>query len=72
MKTIPFYIGTYTSGSSKGIHRSELNLAEGSMSAPKLVAELENPTFLAVHPKLDVLYSVSEVRGAVASARMLK
>lgn len=62
MKTIPFYIGTYTSGSSKGIHRSELNLADGTMSAPKLVAELENPTFLAVHPTADVLYSISEVR----------
>ncbi len=62
MKSIPFYIGTYTSGSSKGIHRSELNLADGTMSAPKLVAELENPTFLAVHPTADVLYSISEVR----------
>lgn len=62
MKSIPFYIGTYTAGSSKGIHRSELNLADGTISSPKLVAELENPTFLAVHPTVDVLYSISEVR----------
>lgn len=62
MKKIPFYIGTYTSGSSKGIHRSDLNLADGTMSNPKLVAEVANPTFLAVHPTLNVLYSTSEVR----------
>ncbi len=62
MTKIPFYIGTYTAGSSKGIHRSELNLNDGTMSPPQLVAELENPTFLAFHPTLDVLYSISEVR----------
>ncbi len=62
MKTLSFYIGTYTSGNSRGIHRSELNLADGSMSPPKLVAELANPTFLAVHPLLNVLYSTTEVR----------
>lgn len=62
MDKIPFYIGCYTAGKSRGIHRSELDLKDGSMSPPVLVAELENPTFLAVHPQQPVLYSVSEVR----------
>ncbi len=62
MNSIPFYIGTYTAGSSQGIHRSELNLADGTMSAPTLVAEVANPMFLAIHPRLDILYSASEVR----------
>ena len=62
MTTFPFYIGTYTSGNSRGIHRSELNLADGAMSPPILVVELANPTFLAIHPTLDVLYATSEVR----------
>ncbi|MDX1929032.1 MAG: lactonase family protein [Pirellulaceae bacterium] len=62
MTTTPFYIGTYTSGVSKGIYRSELNLADGTLSPPQLVAEVANPTFLAIHPALDVLYSSSEVR----------
>lgn len=62
MNSIPFYIGTYTSGSSKGIHRSELNLTDGTMSPPVLVAEVANPMFLAVNPNHNVLYSSSEVR----------
>ncbi len=73
MNSIPFYIGTYTSGSSKGIHRSELNLTDGKMSTPKLVAELANPSFLAIHPTLDILYSTSEVRrdGKRENARVI-
>jgi 6-phosphogluconolactonase len=61
--TIPFYIGTYTGGASRGIYRSELNTADGSLAEPKLVAELANPSFLSIHPKLNVLYAVSEVMG---------
>jgi 6-phosphogluconolactonase len=62
MTKIPFYIGTYTAGISKGIHRSELDLVTGVMQPPTLVAELENPTFLSIHPTLKVLYAISEVR----------
>lgn len=61
-QAIPFYIGTYTRGSSQGIYRSSLNLETGALEQPKLVAELENPSFLAIHPTLPVLYAVSEVR----------
>ena len=58
---IPFYIGTYTGGESKGIYRSSLNTDNGALSDPTLVAELENPSFLALHPSGKVLYAVSEV-----------
>ncbi len=59
---IPFYIGTYTSGISKGIHRCVLNTQTGELSQLELVAELQNPSFLTIHPKLNVLYACSEVR----------
>ena len=60
-KKLNFFIGTYTNGQSKGIYRSALNLSDGSLEDPILVAELRNPSFLAMHPKKDVLYAVSEV-----------
>lgn len=73
MNSVPFYIGTYTAGSSKGIHRSQLNLMDGTMSSPEVVAEVANPMFLDMHPKLDVLYSSSEVRqdGKRENARVI-
>jgi 6-phosphogluconolactonase len=73
MTTTPFYIGTYTSGSSQGIYRSELNLVNGTLSPPQLVAQVDNPMFLALHPTLDVLYSSSEIRkdGKRENARII-
>ena len=59
---IPFYIGTYTGGISQGIYRSELNTENGSMRPATLVAQIDNPSFLAIHPSLNVLYAVSESR----------
>lgn len=57
-----FYIGTYTSGSSRGIYRAELNVDTGLVSQPELVVELDNPAFLTLHPKLPLLFSCSEIR----------
>lgn len=59
---IPFYIGTYTSGISKGIHRCLLDTRTGQLQGLELVAEIDNPSFLTIHPQLDVLYACSEVR----------
>ncbi|MGN6544864.1 MAG: lactonase family protein [Aureliella sp.] len=59
---IPFYIGTYTSGSSKGIHRCVLDTSTGKLQDLELVAEIDNPSFLTIHPTLDVLYACSEIR----------
>jgi 6-phosphogluconolactonase len=54
------YFGTYTGGKSKGIYRSELDLATGKLSQPGLAAETANPSFLAVHPNHRFLYAVGE------------
>jgi 6-phosphogluconolactonase len=57
------YFGTYTGPKTKsqGIYLSRLNLATGALSAPTLAAETENPSFLAVHPTQNFLYSVGEI-----------
>ena len=57
------YIGTYTKGNSgsEGIYLSRLNEDTGTLSAPELVAKLENPSFVAISPDKQFLYAVSEV-----------
>jgi 6-phosphogluconolactonase len=56
----PFYIGTYTGPKSRGIYRSQLD-PDGHLTAPALVAETVNPSFLALHPTRPLLYAVNEV-----------
>jgi 6-phosphogluconolactonase len=55
------YIGTYTGEKSKGIYVSRLNPATGQLTPPELAAEVTSPSFLAVHPSRNFLYSVNEV-----------
>lgn len=55
------YFGTYTSGKSKGIYVSRFDSGTGKFSTPELAAETKNPSFLAVHPSEQFLYSVGEV-----------
>jgi len=55
------YVGTYTGKESKGIYLLELDLAAGKLSAPGLVAEAVNPSFLAIHPDEKHLYAVNEI-----------
>ncbi len=55
------YIGTYTGPQSKGVYRSELDLATGKLSAPVLAGEAASPSFLAIAPNQRFLYSVGEV-----------
>src|SRR5688572_4715697 len=54
------YIGTYTRGTSKGIHAYRLDDATGKLSPIGLVAETKDPSFLAIHPSGRYLYSVGE------------
>lgn len=68
------YFGTYTGGKSRGIYASRLDVATGKLTAPELVGEAKNPSFLAVHPDGKHLYSVGEIEdfggkkeGAVAA-----
>jgi 6-phosphogluconolactonase len=52
------YVGTYTNGESKGIYSFELDTKEASIKNLKVVAELENPTYLNISPDRQYLYSV--------------
>jgi len=56
------YFGTYTGDRSKCVYASRLDLATGALTPPELVAETPNPSFLAVHPRGDILYAANEVR----------
>lgn len=51
----PFFIGGY----GEGIYASKLN-KDGSMAEPVLIAKQDNPSFFCFHPKLEVLYVVTE------------
>ena len=55
------YFGTYTGKVSKGIYRSELDLATGKLSPPVLAGEATSPSFLAIAPNEKFLYSVGEI-----------
>jgi 6-phosphogluconolactonase len=62
------YIGTYTSGKSKGIYRADLDLKTGALSEPTLAVETRDPSFLAIHPSHQFLYAVGEGGGKGISA----
>src|SRR4030095_13797451 len=62
---IPFYVGTYTKPEgSKGIYRFTLDLESGKLGGGDLAAEATNPSFLAVHPSGEFLYSANELDGS--------
>lgn len=53
------YFGTYTrKPPSRGIYVARFDAKNGAVSEPVLAAEAANPTFLARHPVLPVLYAV--------------
>jgi len=54
------YVGTYTSGGSKGIYPLRLDLASGTLTAAGAPVESVNPSFLALHPGGRFLYAVNE------------
>jgi 6-phosphogluconolactonase len=55
------YIGTYTGQGSKGIYLGEFDLKSGELKLMGLAAELDNPTFLAIHPSGKFLYAAGEI-----------
>ncbi len=54
------YIGTYTRGGSEGIYLSRLDLGSGKLQPVELAAKVDNPSFLAIHPRRPLLYSAGE------------
>ena len=61
------YVGTYNSpidggaGNGKGIYLVEMQLATGELTLIKLAAEARNPSWLAIDPSGQYLYSVNEI-----------
>ncbi len=62
-KTLNIWIGTGRSSLSKGIYHCQFNTDDGKLTEPTLVAEMEGPGFLAMHPNLPVLYAVGGLKG---------
>jgi 6-phosphogluconolactonase len=67
---VPVWFGTYTSGpaGSEGIYVARFDTLRGTFSEPVLAAVAQNPSFLAFHPRLPMLYAVAEVAGADGKA----
>ncbi|MEM7384991.1 MAG: lactonase family protein [Verrucomicrobiota bacterium] len=61
------YLGTYTKGDSKGIYQCELDLADGSLTAPTLAVETSDPSFLAFHPTKPFLFAVNEGQATISA-----
>jgi 6-phosphogluconolactonase len=67
------YVGTYTSGGSRGIYPFRFRVAGGELFPAGEATRISNPSFLALHPNNRYLYSVSEVssfqgkNGAIAA-----
>ncbi len=55
------YVGTYTRAASKGIYAYRFDSATGKATPIGLVAETENPSFLAIHPNQRFLYAANEI-----------
>jgi len=55
------YIGTYTRGQSEGIYVCRMDPSSGALGFASKAAEVDNPSFLALHPHKPYLYAVTEV-----------
>lgn len=79
MTTQRLFVGSYTSplphapeAQGRGIYGLSLDLETGQLSPAHLLAELAQPSFLAAHPRLPVLYAVSEAQSGQLSAEELE
>jgi 6-phosphogluconolactonase len=60
MKTYDLFVGTYTDGDSKGIYKLRFTANDGVLMGEELMAELANPSFLAISEDNKNLYAVQE------------
>lgn len=56
----PIFIGTNSSGESRGIYQADFDPATGKLTAPTLAAEYKNPGFLAQHPTRPLFYAIGQ------------
>jgi len=57
---IPFYVGTYTDGASKGIYLCNFNKSTGKITQKDVTENIINPSFLTFGRYKHFLYAVSE------------
>ncbi len=62
------WIGTAAHPQSRGIYHVRLNPETGQLSTPRLVAESIGPEFLAMHPRLPLLYAIGRFGDVVGVA----
>jgi 6-phosphogluconolactonase len=62
---VPVWFGTYTNAKtgSEGVYVSRFDTVTGALAPPVLAAAARNPSFLAFHPRLPVVYAVADVPG---------
>jgi 6-phosphogluconolactonase len=63
---VAVWFGTYTNAKTgaEGISVARFDTDTGRLSTPQLAGVAKNPSFLAFHPRLPMLYAVSEIAGA--------
>jgi 6-phosphogluconolactonase len=60
-ETMYVYVGTYTQGEDEGINLLRMDGESGKLESLGVVAQAENPSFLAIHPNGRFLYAVNEI-----------
>jgi 6-phosphogluconolactonase len=60
-ETIRIYVGTYTTGDSKGIYLCEMDMETGMLTCLDHTSGAVNPSFLELDPQGRRLYAVSEI-----------
>ena len=64
----PVFIGSYCAPDDKGVYVYNLDMSSGALEPVSAVAGLHNPSFLALHPTMPMLYAVIETaEGAVTA-----
>ncbi len=60
MTAVWMFVGSYSPASEAGIHRLLVDPRSGALTGAGSISGVQNPSFLWVHPRGDVLYAVSE------------
>ena len=60
---VDVWIGTSGARPSQGIYHCTLDTNKGRLSDSQLAAEMRGPGFLALHPKLPIMYAVGGLNG---------
>jgi 6-phosphogluconolactonase len=55
------YFGSYTKGKAKGIYVYSMNPTTGKLTPESVGPDVDNPSFVAIHPSHKYLYAVNEV-----------